>query len=137
MVFKKYFWKFHTLHSLFYSIYMKCPCKTHFNIQCPPPPNFWTFRQSCFVIIVFFRSEYIFHVNADFSPPGYLIWARFCTGLTRFTKKRIAIFCEEINWWKKERWVAAFLALDWSFYLLFSNFSCMFLNPPKNFQFEF
>ena len=34
-------------------------------------------------------------------------------------QKKNWFFCEEINWWKKERCVAAFLALDWSFYLLF------------------
>ena len=65
----------------------------------PLPPSFeHSDRPARFIVIIlFFCSEYIFHVNADFLPPGYLIWAGFCTGLTRFTKKRIAIFCEEIN----------------------------------------
>ena len=92
-----------------------------FQHTVPPSPKFWTFRQTCslycnYLIFLFWIH---FSCKCRFFSPGYLIWAGFCTGLTRFTKKRIAIFCEEINWWKKERCVAAFLALDWSFYLLF------------------
>ena len=43
-----------------------------------------------------------FSCKCRFFPPGYLIWAGFCTGLIRFTKKELVVFVKKWIDWKRK-----------------------------------
>ena len=51
-------------------------------------------------LIFLFRIH--FSYKCRFFPPGYLIWAGFCTGLIRFTKKELVVFVRKLIDWKRK-----------------------------------